>query len=148
MSSYNGLVKGSKGPILVEPVPKPVVEKEREMVMGRNVHTTCLEVTEPEDDDDSTGDKEAHMAAVLARYRKTLVERTKHHLGHAFFLFILPIGFRLYSLPIHMEKGSNWIISTIQLLTRKDDNGYVSRNCMLIDFHLKRHSASHFPEIQ
>lgn len=73
--------------VVVEPVP-PVVEsngengeKRREIVLGKNVHTTCLEVTEPDADDESTGDKEAHMASVLARYRKTLLERTKHHLG-------------------------------------------------------------------
>lgn len=56
-------------------------EKEREIVLGRNVHTTCLAVTEPDADDESTGDKEAYMASVLARYRKSLMERTKQHLG-------------------------------------------------------------------
>ncbi|KAL7176212.1 hypothetical protein ACSBR2_029713 [Camellia fascicularis] len=59
-------------------------EKKREIVLGRNVHTSCLAVTEPEVDDESTGDKEAFMAGVLARYRKTLVERTKHHLGYPY----------------------------------------------------------------
>lgn len=53
----------------------------REIVMGRNVHTTCLSITEPSDDDDFTGDKDAYMASVLARYRKNLVERTTNHLG-------------------------------------------------------------------
>lgn len=57
------------------------VEKKREISLGRNVHTTCHEVSEPDDDDDSTGDREAYMASVLARYRKSLIERTKHHLG-------------------------------------------------------------------
>lgn len=56
-------------------------QKKREIVLGKNVHTTSLEVTEPDADDESTGDKEAYMASVLARYRRTLVERTKHHLG-------------------------------------------------------------------
>lgn len=56
----------------------------REIVLGRNVHTTCFAVTEPDANDESTGDKDAYMASVLARYRKNLVERTKHHLG--FFL--------------------------------------------------------------
>lgn len=60
---------------------KDFMEKGRQIVLGRNVHTTCLAVTEPEANDDFTGDKEAYMASVLARYRKTLVERTKHHLG-------------------------------------------------------------------
>lgn len=63
-------------------VEEPDLEvKEKEIVLGRNVHTTCLAVTEPDADDESTGDKEAHMASVLARYRKTLIERTRHHLG-------------------------------------------------------------------
>lgn len=74
--------------VVAEQVP-PVVdsstdddgEKKRDIVLGKNVHTTSLEVTEPDADDESTGDKEAHMASILARYRRTLVERTKHHLG-------------------------------------------------------------------
>lgn len=49
--------------------------------MGRNVHGSCLEITEPEMDDEVTGEKDAYMAGVLARYRKTLVEKTKYHLG-------------------------------------------------------------------
>lgn len=60
---------------------KNIQEKGREIVLGRNVHTTCLAVTEPEANDEFTGDKDAYMASVLARYRKTLMERTKHHLG-------------------------------------------------------------------
>lgn len=74
--------------VVVEPVPDPVDEK-REIVLGRNVHTTCLEVTEPDADDEATGDKDAAMASVLARYRKTLIERTKHHLGTLFALSVL-----------------------------------------------------------
>lgn len=53
----------------------------REIVLGRNVHTMCLEVKEPEDDDEVTGDREAYMASVLARYRRSLIDRSKHHLG-------------------------------------------------------------------
>ena len=78
--------------VVPEPLPK-VVESDgellngksngdREIVLGRNVHTTCLEVTEPDANDDFTGDKDAFMASILARYRKTLLERTKHHLGN------------------------------------------------------------------
>jgi hypothetical protein len=40
-----------------------------------------LEITEPEMDDEITGEKDAYMASVLSRYRKTLVEKTKYHLG-------------------------------------------------------------------
>ncbi|KAK3012198.1 hypothetical protein RJ639_010893 [Escallonia herrerae] len=58
--------------------------KKREIVLGRNVHTTCLEVTEPDVDDEVTGERDAYMASVLARYRKSLVERTKHHLGYPY----------------------------------------------------------------
>ncbi|KAE8652903.1 hypothetical protein Csa_022669 [Cucumis sativus] len=56
----------------------------REIVLGRNVHTTCLSITEPDANDESTGDKEAYMASVLARYRKNLLERTKYHLGYPY----------------------------------------------------------------
>lgn len=52
-----------------------------EFVLGRNVHGTCLEITEPALDDAVTGDRDAYMAGVLAKYRKTLVEKTKYHLG-------------------------------------------------------------------
>lgn len=57
----------------------------RQIVLGRNVHTSCFEISEPEDDDEVTGEREAYMAGVLARYRKSLLERTKHHLGMGFF---------------------------------------------------------------
>lgn len=78
--------------VVAEPLPEAVTSngqmgranekaKGREIVLGRNVHTTCLPVTEPDANDECTGDKEAYMASVLARYRKTLIERTKHHLG-------------------------------------------------------------------
>ncbi|KAL1198781.1 Serine decarboxylase [Cardamine amara subsp. amara] len=87
--------------VVSEPLPSPITngngadheEKkknteinggEREMVLGRNIHTTSLAVTEPEVNDEFTGDKEAYMASVLARYRKTLVERTKNHLGYPY----------------------------------------------------------------
>lgn len=82
--------------VVAEPLP-PVVTgdligklaedlngRPREIVLGRNVHTTCLAVTEPDANDEFTGDKDAYMASVLARYRKTLLERTKHHLGYPY----------------------------------------------------------------
>lgn len=82
------VVPGLLPPVVAEQNGGPVkiiaesdTETEREIVLGKNVHTTCLAVTEPEANDEFTGDKEAYMAGVLARYRKTLVERTKHHLG-------------------------------------------------------------------
>ncbi|PWA50768.1 hypothetical protein CTI12_AA469730 [Artemisia annua] len=62
------------------------IEKPREIVLGRNVHTSSLEVTEPDADDEVTGEREAYMASVLARYRKSLLERTKHHLGYPYHL--------------------------------------------------------------
>ncbi|KAJ4966934.1 hypothetical protein NE237_018783 [Protea cynaroides] len=81
--------------VVSEPLP-PVVENEaivsgngiekkgREVVLGRNVHTMCHEVTEPDMDDDITGEREAYMASVLSRYRKSLIERTKHHVGYPY----------------------------------------------------------------
>ena len=41
----------------------------------------AFEITEPKVDDEITGDKEAEIANVLARYKKTLIEKTTHHLG-------------------------------------------------------------------
>lgn len=63
--------------------------KIREIVLGRNVHTSCFEIMEPEADDEVTGDREAYMASVLARYRRSLTERTKHHLGMRSSSFLL-----------------------------------------------------------
>ncbi|CAA6675371.1 unnamed protein product [Spirodela intermedia] len=37
-----------------------------------------------EEDEELTGDCEAYMASVLAKYRRNLVERTKHHLGYPY----------------------------------------------------------------
>jgi histidine decarboxylase len=53
----------------------------REIVMGRNVRTSSFAVKEPDADDEVTGEREASMASVLALYRRSLVNRTKHHLG-------------------------------------------------------------------
>lgn len=95
MSATAEILSGEFDPtaVVAEPVPPVVgsgevdgVEEEnskgrKQIVLGRNVHTSCLEVTEPEANDELTGDKDAYMAGVLARYRKNLMERTKHHLG-------------------------------------------------------------------
>jgi histidine decarboxylase len=91
--------------IIKDPLPPVVAEngidkvegqinagkERREIVLGRNIHTTCLEVTEPEADDEITGDRDAHMASVLARYRKSLTERTKYHLGLTIFALLIPL---------------------------------------------------------
>jgi histidine decarboxylase len=89
--------------IIKDPLPPVVAEngidkvegqinagkERREIVLGRNIHTTCLEVTEPEADDEITGDRDAHMASVLARYRKSLTERTKYHIGLTIFALLI-----------------------------------------------------------
>lgn len=76
--------------VVAEPLPAVVKDgeiegeekrKRRGIVLGRNVHTSCLAVSEPDANDEFTGEKEAYMAAVLAKYRRILLERTKHHLG-------------------------------------------------------------------
>jgi len=71
------LVNGQNG----EAGDDVVMEQTKDFVLGKNIHGTCLEITEPEMDDEVTGDREAYMAGVLSRYRKTLVEKTKYHLG-------------------------------------------------------------------
>nr|GEX89232.1 serine decarboxylase [Tanacetum cinerariifolium] len=60
------------------------IKKPREIVLGRNVCASCLEVTKPDADDEVTGECEAYMASVLATYQKSLLEITKHHLGNNF----------------------------------------------------------------
>lgn len=55
--------------------------KKRTIVLGRNVRASSLEITEPDVDDEVTGDREAFMASVLAKFRRSLVERTNHFLG-------------------------------------------------------------------
>ena len=75
------LEEQAEEPLPMEMEPEMVVEGKREVVMGRNMHTTCFAVKEPDADDEETGEREATMASVLALYRRSLVERTKHHLG-------------------------------------------------------------------
>lgn len=53
-------------------------------ILGRNMHNDCLSITEPGLDDEVTSDSEAYIAEVLARYRRTLVDRTKYHLGYPY----------------------------------------------------------------
>ena len=111
--------------VVVEPVPAAVEdggemngeagreeeeeeEKKRpEIVLGRNVHTSCLAVTEPDANDEFTGDKEAYMASVLARYRKTLMERTKHHLGNASEFLFFFCEKRLRERKLLIDLGEN-----------------------------------------
>ncbi|XP_047179434.1 serine decarboxylase 1-like [Vigna umbellata] len=57
---------------------------QRKIVLGRNIHTMCLEISEPDIDDEVTGEREAYMASVLAKYKRTLTERTKYHLGYPY----------------------------------------------------------------
>jgi histidine decarboxylase len=66
---------------VVAPTGEEAANGKREIVMGRNVHTSCFAVKEPDADDEETGEREATMASILALYRRSLVERTKHHLG-------------------------------------------------------------------
>ncbi|URE47241.1 Pyridoxal-dependent decarboxylase conserved domain [Musa troglodytarum] len=58
--------------------------EDRGVVLGRNMHTLSFAIKEPESDDELTGEREGYMASVLAKYRKSLVERTKHHLGYPY----------------------------------------------------------------
>ncbi|XP_040867797.1 serine decarboxylase [Glycine max] len=44
---------------------------ERKIVLGRNIHTTCLEVTEPDIDDEVTGEREAYMAGIFSIFPST-----------------------------------------------------------------------------
>ncbi|KAG7940971.1 hypothetical protein I3843_16G014200 [Carya illinoinensis] len=50
----------------------------RDIILGGNVHTTCLTVIEPDANEEFTEDKEAYVASVLACYKKTFLERTNY----------------------------------------------------------------------
>ncbi|PKA61534.1 Histidine decarboxylase [Apostasia shenzhenica] len=65
-------------------VAEDLTSRNRDIVLGRNVHTISYAIKEPEADDDVTGEREAYMASVLSRYRTSLIERTKHHLGYPY----------------------------------------------------------------
>ncbi|KAG0630132.1 hypothetical protein M758_1G156600 [Ceratodon purpureus] len=60
------------------------VNGNKSFMLGKNMHGSSLEITEPEHDDEVTGEKDAYMASVLARYRKSLTEKTKYHLGYPY----------------------------------------------------------------
>ncbi|KAK1683046.1 hypothetical protein QYE76_043894 [Lolium multiflorum] len=79
---------GEAAAAAAEPLPEELEPEAaagvREIVLGRNVHASCFAVKEPDADDEDTGEREAAMAAVLARYRRSLTERTKHHLGYPY----------------------------------------------------------------
>lgn len=79
--------------LIQDPVPPTVGEdngndivlngetQNQNIKLGRNIHTMSLEITEPDTDEEVTGEREGYMASVLARYKRTLKERTKYHLG-------------------------------------------------------------------
>ncbi|KAJ7974069.1 serine decarboxylase-like [Quillaja saponaria] len=48
------------------------------------MRASCFEITEPDPNDDFTGDKEAQMASLFARYKKALINRANHHLGYPY----------------------------------------------------------------
>ncbi|KAH0909909.1 hypothetical protein HID58_033230, partial [Brassica napus] len=96
---------------------------EREMVLGRNVHTTSLAVTEPESNDEFTGDKEAYMASVLARYRKTLLQHFSiNNLGDPF----IESNYGVHSRPF--EVGVLDWFARLWEIERDDYWGYIT-NC-------------------
>jgi histidine decarboxylase len=95
-----------------EPLPEELEPEAaagvREIVLGRNVHASCFAVKEPDADDEDTGEREAAMAAVLARYRRSLTERTKHHLGKASGrLLCSPFASSFVSMPVSFMKPVN-----------------------------------------
>lgn len=58
--------------------------EKKEIVLCRKIHTSCLATTEPTFDDEIIGEKEGYMASVLAKYRQSLMEITKHHLRYPY----------------------------------------------------------------
>lgn len=70
----------------------------KNFVLGKNMHGSSLEITEPDHDDEVTGEKDAYMASVLDRYRKSLTEKSKYHLGTQALTFALILTIRICSL--------------------------------------------------
>ncbi|KAI4352965.1 hypothetical protein L6164_007167 [Bauhinia variegata] len=66
----------------------PPLFPDAEMLQGKkhksNMSSDCFAITEPDSDDDFNGDREPHIASVLACYRKNLVDRTNHNLGYPY----------------------------------------------------------------
>ncbi|KAI3842313.1 hypothetical protein MKW98_026103 [Papaver atlanticum] len=60
----------------------PVVLAENNEVTNGVQMILPYAVTEPEADDEITGEREAYMASILEKYKRSLVERTKHQLGY------------------------------------------------------------------
>ncbi|KAI3997531.1 hypothetical protein MKX01_008138 [Papaver californicum] len=62
--------------------PENVIDET--IVSGGNIRDATLihAITEPDADNENTGEREAAMASVLAKYQTSLTERTKHHLGY------------------------------------------------------------------
>ncbi|CAA7409529.1 unnamed protein product [Spirodela intermedia] len=56
-------------------------EGKKKNELERNLDSSSFEITEPDADDELTGDREAYMASVLAKYGHNLEERTKNQLG-------------------------------------------------------------------
>ncbi|WOG97162.1 hypothetical protein DCAR_0416501 [Daucus carota subsp. sativus] len=50
--------------------------------VNKNAHLRCLPITEPDVDDEITGEKDAYMTQVLAQYQKSLVQITSNQLGY------------------------------------------------------------------
>jgi hypothetical protein len=53
----------------------------RDIVIGRNGHTSCFAAKEPDTGDEVIGEREAAMVSIFTLYRRSFVEHTKHHLG-------------------------------------------------------------------
>ncbi|GAB4845129.1 hypothetical protein Ancab_038532 [Ancistrocladus abbreviatus] len=51
----------------IDVVEKKSNGRERDIVLGRDMHASCLDITEPEANDEQTSDKEAYMASVFVR---------------------------------------------------------------------------------
>ncbi|XP_057748582.1 serine decarboxylase 1-like [Arachis stenosperma] len=79
-SSMNG---AGVGGCLIKELVHHHGEREK-IVLGRDMHTVSFEITEPDLDDDVTGEREAYMASVLSKYKKSLTEKTKFHLGYPY----------------------------------------------------------------
>ncbi|MCL7038428.1 hypothetical protein MKW94_009872 [Papaver nudicaule] len=64
------------------------VRKEKVGEISRLQNIAPYAITEPNADDEITGEREAYMASILEMYESSLVERTKHHLGYPVHVYV------------------------------------------------------------
>lgn len=82
---------------------------ELEIFSNRQMHGPCLVIKEPaEENNESSEDKTANLAAILDHYSRIWLERTKYHLGDLNYTFYFPF-FVPISIVSHLSRNCSII---------------------------------------